>query len=94
MNTNTLLIERTRAAASIYFPADSLPELSTIEECRRSCAQMNIKPEELIAPNSRVWQVILMCQQMKEGSAVFTFRGDGSHTIIQQTITEILQEDR
>ena len=86
MNANALLIERTRTAASVYFPTGTLPDICTLEDCNRACSQMNIDPKELVKPDSRMWQVILMCQQMKDGSAVFTFRGEGSEQIIQQTI--------
>ena len=32
MNANALLIERTRTAASVYFPTGTLPDICTLED--------------------------------------------------------------
>lgn len=86
MRTTELLIERVRVAAEIYFGSSAEIDLNTMEDCQEVCEKMQISPDDLVAPCSRLWKSILLCKQMHEGSAFFTFRGDSSEEIIHDCV--------
>lgn len=88
MDAPALLIERTRTAAEVYFGSCNTPCINTLEDCQDACKKMHLNPDELIAPHSRLWQTIQLCERMSAGSAVFTFRGDSSESLIHDSVED------